>query len=634
MTAVLAFHLDRLPGGNLGVDAFFVLSGWLITSLLLNEAKRSDNGAIDLRRFWSARIRRLLPASLVVIVAVSVIWTVGHIDVPSLRRDGLWAIGWSSNWGTISGGGDYWARFGEPSPLAHFWSLAVEAQLYLGWPLLVVALARLGARHRDVAVAVASAALAIASAVFMAVTFDPSQPTATYLNTFARAHSLLIGAAAAAATAALAQRGSRARVNRWGFRSAALVAGLMVLTTSQDSDWLFSWGFPVFGLAMAVVVMEAAGGTGANWLAAPGLRWVGDRSYGIYLWHWPVILLLSPDRSPVSGGLLDLVRVVTSVALAAMSYRWLEMPIRRHRRLYSWWAPGLTLGALAATAAVIMVRVPTPPDLTSASIVTLPPVAAATSTSTSTSLQTFRSLSSLPTDVYDFVVPSSRGPRPPVRVLVTGDSTAVHLAQALMHYAVAHSDRIVAGSASHTGCGLTTVATDGRLHEISQADGTLDLINLSGCTALWASIVDRVASAEQIDIVLVHIGYLDGVNIHLPDGRIVSVGDPVGRQTVVDSYSRFVADVEGAGARVMWITPPNLHLLWGEIDAPINEARRWSALREIIDDLPVEQIDLHKWLIIHGLNGPEGRPDGVHLAPEVNVRFMTDVVVPKLIALP
>lgn len=637
--AVVLFHLDHLPGGNLGVDAFFVLSGWLITSRLLAEADRSamrsSRPSIQLRAFWGRRVRRLLPASLMVILAVSAIWTTARIAVPSLGHDVAWALGWSSNWGTITGGGDYWARFGEPSPITHFWSLAIEEQFYLVWPVVVALLVRAGMERGRILVGAVSATLAVASVAFMAATFDASRPTATYMHSLARSHSLLIGAAAAALMVSPDRRQRGARLVRRAMPVAAAAAGSIILLSSHRSEWLFSWGFPAFALAMVVVVVAAADGAGERVLAAAPLRWVGDRSYGIYLWHWPVILFLSSARSPIDGVALDIVRVAVAVALAAASYQWLEMPIRSRRRLTAWWSPSLAVGALAASLAIVMLRpLTTEGGPVAPSTIRLPGLASATGSlgrGLTGSAAAIDALYSLPPAITDALVEVTRAPAP-VRVLVAGDSTAVQLAAALIPYSTQHSDRILAGSASFPGCGLTA-ATDGRMHEFPKADGTVELIDLSGCTLQWESIIDRIQSDEQVDIVLIEIGAWDGVDIHLPDGAVVSVEDPVGRRLVEDAYRRFVTEVEARGARVVWVTPPDLRLGWDEIDAPVNSPRRWAIMREIIDDLPVEQIDLRSFLMARGLDGPEGRPDGVHLAPDVNEGFVTEVVSRVLVAL-
>jgi hypothetical protein len=405
--------------------------------------------------------------------------------------------------------------------------------------------------------------------------------------------------------------------------------------SSEASAWLFAWGFPAFALAMVVVVVAAADGAGERVLAARPLRWVGDRSYGIYLWHWPVILLLSPARSPIDGVVLDVTRVALTAALAAASYRWLEMPIRRRRRLTAWWSPSIAVAALAASLVIVSARPITIDGSTPVgpSTVRLPTLASATGTvpHALTPAAAMDALYSLPTAVTDAIVAVSHTPSP-VRVLVAGDSTAVQLAEALIPYSAEHSDRIVAGSASFPGCGLTA-GDDGRLHEFTKEDGTRELIDLSGCTIQWRSIVERVRSEEQVDIVLVEIGAWDGVDIHLTDGQVVSVADPVGRRLVADAYRRFVTDVEAGGAQVVWVTPPDIHVKWDAFEAPVNSPKRWAIMREIIDDLPVEQIDLRSFLMARGLDGPNGRPDGVHLSPEVNEGFVTEVVSRVLVAL-
>ncbi|MEZ5247868.1 MAG: hypothetical protein R2713_01210 [Ilumatobacteraceae bacterium] len=219
-------------------------------------------------------------------------------------------------------------------------------------------------------------------------------------------------------------------------------------------------------------------------------------------------------------------------------------------------------------------------------------------------------------------------------MLVTGDSTAVHLSEALIAHAATVPDELLVGSGAYPGCGLTA-ADDGRMHEFTDTDGSRDLIDLSGCVMQFESVPERVV-AEAVDVVLVVIGPWDAVDVHLPDGEVVSVADAAGRRLVTEAYRRFATAVIEAGADVVWVTPADAHLGWGEVDDPVNDPARWRVLRsvldELTDDLGIVQIDLPGWLAANDLTGPEGRPDGIHLGPGLNERFVVDEVIPALAA--
>ncbi len=394
---------------------------------------------------------------------------------------------------------------------------------------------------------------------------------------------------------------------------------------------MFRWGFPLFAAAMAVVVVAVADGAVESAMSSRPMRWVGDRSYGLYLWHWPVFLLLSASRldvadSALSMALLDVARVAVAVALAAASFRWLETPIRRRRRILGWRAPVAVVSSLGLLALLLVTVVPRPPSKSDTSVVALPPPTETTSVVPASSTvppvtaavgEAPSSPTSVPgTPLED--VPTE--PAPPLRVLVAGDSMAVDLSEALIERATAYPDELVAGAAAFGGCGLSA-DTDGRLHEFTNVDGDRELLDISGCVEQWSSIPRHVRD-EAIDVVLVDIGPWDALDMHLADGRMVSVGDETGRQLIADAYAEFASQVEEAGGKVVWVTPADAHLGWGEFDDPVNDPARWDAVRQIIAGLDVMQVDLRGWLAAEGLEGPDGRPDGIHLAPGLNERFV------------
>jgi peptidoglycan/LPS O-acetylase OafA/YrhL len=333
--AVMGFHegASELSGGFLGVDIFFVLSGFLITDLLVT---RYDTlGRLDLRDFWTRRARRLLPPLAVMLVVVTAAASVIEPDQEaSLRLALLAAVTYTSNWYQILHHVSYFAAFSQltaPAPLDHLWSLAIEEQFYLIWPLLLwFLLIRLNGRRSRVTVILLAAA---ASALVMALQYTPGgDPSGVYYGTDTHASALLIGAALALAypLASLVSLPA-AQTNRL---DAAGIAGLAVLAWaighfSGNDPAVYPVGLILAALAAACLVAAAAGnGVIAVITSLPPLRWVGVRSYGMYLWHWPVIALAAAlaGSGPTSAWAWVIETGVT-IALAAASWRFIETPI-------------------------------------------------------------------------------------------------------------------------------------------------------------------------------------------------------------------------------------------------------------------------------------------------------------------
>jgi peptidoglycan/LPS O-acetylase OafA/YrhL len=339
--AVLGYHLNwtATPGGLLGVGVFFVLSGYLITDLLAEEWEQ--RGTLDLRGFWIRRARRLLPALLVMLLAVTTWITLASpAELDTLRGDILAAVLYISNWWLIFHHVSYFARWGPPTPLGHLWSLAVEEQFYLLWPLLLW----WGLRHirRRGWLVTAVLTLAAGSALAMACLYRPGEdPSRVYYGTDTRAFQLLIGAALALVWPS---RRIAARVSSAGLRLLDLagVVGLVVILllimrTTETEAFLYRGGMVLLSLATAALIAALAHPQTrlAAWLGAKPLRWLGVRSYGIYLWHYPIIVLTTPLNAPPDLG-RALLQIGASIAAAALSWRFLEDPIRRGR-LQAYW---------------------------------------------------------------------------------------------------------------------------------------------------------------------------------------------------------------------------------------------------------------------------------------------------------
>ncbi|HEY0317336.1 MAG TPA: acyltransferase family protein [Solirubrobacterales bacterium] len=348
--AVIVFHLgfDWAPGGLLGVGIFFTLSGYLITDILL--AQLSSRGHIKLAPFWLARARRLLPA-LFVMLAIVVAWVTifGPAQPDQFRKAVVSAVFYVNNWQQIFGNVSYFARFAPEGPLNHLWSLSVEEQFYIFWPFLLLLGVKLvserplpsGVRPR---LALVTLAAAIASSILMAILYHPSlDPSRIYYGTDTRAGGLLFGAALAMVwpSRRLSRRitpAARKTLDGLGVLGLLIVA-LMIWRTGQYSSFLYQGGFVVLSLATVLVLMPLAHPACrlGTWLGIRPLRWVGVRSYGIYLWQTPIIVLTSPQGSHGDSLVRDALQLAAIFGLSALSWRFVEEPIR-HGALGSFFA--------------------------------------------------------------------------------------------------------------------------------------------------------------------------------------------------------------------------------------------------------------------------------------------------------
>lgn len=332
---VLLFHDGRLPGGYLGVDLFFVLSGYLITSLLL--AEWSANQKIDLAAFWIRRARRLFPAILGLMPAVALY--AATLAKPGellrIRYDGFATLAYIANWRAIFAGRSYWDMFEAPSPLEHTWSLAIEEQFYVVWPLLTVAVLRLSRGSRRVML-ITSLILGIFSTI--ALTWFGTKIGGTdraYLGTDTRGAAILFGAVLACFLAGRAAPSSPrpSRIVDGIGLFALLGLGLAWVRMDGQHAFLYRGGFLITELAVLALIVCATRGAQSivgRALAFRPLTWVGLVSYGVYLWHWPIYVVLSPDRVHFSGLPLTALRLFATFAVALISYRFLEQPIRKH----------------------------------------------------------------------------------------------------------------------------------------------------------------------------------------------------------------------------------------------------------------------------------------------------------------
>jgi peptidoglycan/LPS O-acetylase OafA/YrhL len=344
-----------LKGGYLGVDLFFVLSGFLITTLLL--AEHRDTGRIVLATFWVRRARRLFPALLSLMPAIAIYgrFFARPEEVRGIRADALATLGYVANWRTIFSHKSYWELFAAPSPLEHTWSLSIEEQFYVIWPLVVVLVLRRGTSRSLLVLCLALCALSMAA---MIVLFDPAQVSRVYLGTDTRAAGILAGAALATVLSPNTTFQPRT-VRALDVLGVASALGLAVAWWKLDGQnpFLYHGGFWLTEIAVLVLIVCAVMGSKslvARALAFRPLTLIGTISYGVYLWHWPVNVFLTPERVHVRGLWLHVIQFVVTFAISIVSYRLLERPIRM--RGVPFGRPWVMVPASVALAVVLVVR--------------------------------------------------------------------------------------------------------------------------------------------------------------------------------------------------------------------------------------------------------------------------------------
>jgi peptidoglycan/LPS O-acetylase OafA/YrhL len=339
VAAVVVFHVfpGAAPGGGIGVDMFFVISGFLITGLMLRE--KAETGRIRLARFWLRRARRLLPALLVVVaVCTTVALLVGSDLLVGIGRQVLGASTFSSNWLAVASGTSYFSGT-SPELFRNLWSLAVEEQFYLAWPFVMLLLVML--RHRSVATLLVMA-LGLASATAMGLLYvEGADATRVYYGTDTHSFGLAFGAVLALVTSAMSRRPLEwSRMQRRllplpGVVATAALVWLAVVLPAETAV-TFRGGLVVVAVLTAIAIWGAIipGSILGRALDLPIIAWIGKRSYGLYLWHWPVFVILVAalptwQDHPSLSWCLGAMAVALSTGAAALSYRFVETPIRR-----------------------------------------------------------------------------------------------------------------------------------------------------------------------------------------------------------------------------------------------------------------------------------------------------------------
>ena len=527
-------------GGVISVNVFFVLSGFLITRLLLKEWVRS--GTIRLRAFWARRARRLLPALLVLLGGIAVY---GWLFAPggtqaSLRADGLSTLLYVGNWHQIIAGQSYFAHVSAPSPLLHTWTLAIEEQFYLVWPLLTLLVLKLW-RSTRVLLAVTLAGV-LASATEMAVLYHPGMdPSRLYYGTDTRAQDILMGAVAAIVVHHLrigeptdgprgwwASRSTPDRPRPWASVLAGVAAAVFVvewILIGGDSGLVYRGGFLLADALVALIILGvslAPRGLPARALSVAPLVYVGRISYGLYLWHWPIFLVLDESRTGLTGWSLFGLRCVVTFGFALMSWYLVETPIRQMKfsRARSWTM--VPAGVAVVTAALF--------------------VGTATSGAASVNILAGPVDAGASEAAYNIAAFPTTGHRVPV--LFVGDSLALTVAYWLAPFGAQFG--VTVGGRPMSGCGI---ATPGPYFEHGAP-----FTPFAPCNQ-WQTRWQSAITELHPKVAVVVLGWWETMDQRW-DGQWEHLGDPAFDTHEVDQLEDAVTILHRGGAKVVLATAP------------------------------------------------------------------------------
>lgn len=653
LIAVIFFHsqFDWAKGGYLGVTTFFVLSGFLITALLLRE--RDTSGTIDLRDFWERRIRRLAPAILVLVgLVIAYVALAAQRPSPTIFGDAVSVFAWVANWRFVLAGHSYANLFSQPSPFEHMWSLAVEEQVYLLLPVIALfLLGRRGPANR-IRLGIGLAIAVVASTIAVVALRTPgAAPLHEYYGTDARLAEPVVGALLAIVLVGRKGLQSYGRWTRLILDVVALVGvailGYLMSNMAIHDEEPYRGGFLVAALASAGVIAAASQREGliARILGAKPLAALGRISYGAYLFHWPIFLWLTPTRTGLSEIPLLVLRCTATLGVAVISHELVEVPIRSGRMPMRIGVPawaGLSLALLSGLALIVMHLPPAPTGFAEAAQPPEPPPdvssvvagdaaitgrAVETDSKAKTGEQSPTRTGGGPRDagaLEGTPTPADSPPAPiegALRVAITGDSLAKNLATGLASWAESRSD-VVTYDLTAVGC---PISRGGKRRFPDRTDWPI------GDECGWWSnpSSDRFKYLELFDpdIVVMH----DGAN-EIPDRKLdhwpsyQHAGQPLFDQWLFKEYSTFIDTVTHEGSRFLGLNAVcGDWVAMGEVWAPFaggEGSRRVRTLNTTMHGLRASGArigDFYDELCPNGrftttvYGVKDARPDGYHL---------------------